>query len=438
MLTTGLVRTGDRTVRSNRAIIGWLLVTLLVCGSRASAELGTIDTVPAATLLLPYFEVDLANPLGMTTTFTIVNSGQLGTPFPTAASAAIAHVTLWTDLGIPTFAFDVYFTGFDTEPIDLRAVFNGVLPVTASDGQDFSDTISPQGIISQDVNFAACNGTLPYAVPALTPQQITDLRNAHTGHASALFANNCGARDLGDNIARGFVTIDTVFRCTSASTFPSSPDYFTMVADSRNLFAGNFAYIDGGQNFGAGSPLIAIEADPSGSPIFGSGSYTFYGRFVGGNGSDRREPLATKWAVDYQDKPAHDLRTQLIVWRDPIVAVAPFACGGGLPAPFPLAAQELIGFDTAENPDVLSPAQQPFPVVAMRVGVNGAPPSVAVAPRAGWLYLSLNSAAPVLASPFSDQTARQSAVMVITEGDSRFSSGHPALQLDNAFAPPPP
>ena len=46
-----------------------------------------------ATLLLPYFEVDLSNPSGTTTLFSINNA---------SASAAVAHVTLWTDESIPT------------------------------------------------------------------------------------------------------------------------------------------------------------------------------------------------------------------------------------------------------------------------------------------------------------------------------------------------
>ena len=37
------------------------LVSLLALGGSAFAEIGTIDDVPAATLLLPYFEVDLGN-----------------------------------------------------------------------------------------------------------------------------------------------------------------------------------------------------------------------------------------------------------------------------------------------------------------------------------------------------------------------------------------
>ena len=47
-----------------------------------------IDVVPAATLLLPYFEVDLANPDGVTTLFSVNNA---------SAAPQLAHVTFWTD-----------------------------------------------------------------------------------------------------------------------------------------------------------------------------------------------------------------------------------------------------------------------------------------------------------------------------------------------------
>jgi hypothetical protein len=244
-----------------------------------------------------------------------------------------------------------------------------------------------------------------------------------------------------DGIARGFVTIDTVVACSSLfpPVFPSSPAYFAGLADTRNLFAGDFILADLGNNFAQGDALVAIQADPpSATPLFASGDYTFYGRFVSGDAGDRREPLATQWAVPYQDKPAHTLTTDLIVWRDPIEAVAPFACGGGLPAPFPLSTAQLIGFDMAENPEALSSMPPPFPVVAMRTSINGAAPSLAVSPRAGWLFLDLNSPADVAASPFTDKAARQSWIMVIRHGEGRFSSAHAAIQMDSAFSPPPP
>ena len=115
------------------------LIGLLALSGGAIAEICTIDDVPAATLLLPYFEVDLANPNGVTTLFSINNA---------SASAALAHVTLWTDESVPTLDFDVYLTGYDVQTLNVRDIFNGILPRTADDGSDPSDTISPQGALS--------------------------------------------------------------------------------------------------------------------------------------------------------------------------------------------------------------------------------------------------------------------------------------------------
>src|SRR5689334_17151866 len=123
-------------------IYGILVAAVLLgMSGPASAVVGTIDDVPAATLLLPYFEVDLERADGINTLFSINNS---------AAQAVLAHVTVWTDQSSPALDFDVYLTGFDVQTVNLRDVLvNGVLPATASVGQDPTDGISPQGSSSQ-------------------------------------------------------------------------------------------------------------------------------------------------------------------------------------------------------------------------------------------------------------------------------------------------
>ena len=80
------------------------LLGLLALGGSAFAEIGTADDVPAATLLLPYFECALGPDLvpvanGDTTLFSINNA---------SATGQLAHVTLWTDESVPTLDFDVH------------------------------------------------------------------------------------------------------------------------------------------------------------------------------------------------------------------------------------------------------------------------------------------------------------------------------------------
>src|SRR4029078_1037485 len=113
------------------------LVGLLAITGRASALIGTIDAVPSATLLLPYFEVDTTAADGVNTLFSINNASDI---------AVLAHVTVWSDQSVPVLDFDVYLTGYDVQSISIRDILvNGNLPVTASAGQDPGDTISPKG-----------------------------------------------------------------------------------------------------------------------------------------------------------------------------------------------------------------------------------------------------------------------------------------------------
>ena len=86
------------------------LTVALAIAIPAVAELCTIDAVPAATLLLPYFEVNLkkldSTQQKESTLFSINNA---------SAAPTIAHVVLWTDMSIPALAFDVFLTGYDVQ-----------------------------------------------------------------------------------------------------------------------------------------------------------------------------------------------------------------------------------------------------------------------------------------------------------------------------------
>ncbi len=109
----------------------------------------------------------------------------------------------------------------------------GTLPQSASAGQDPTDTISPKGSLSQDINFASCNA-VSYVPPinswaklppgALTAAQIANLQTSLTGQASANMSGMCAGLNHGDNIARGYVTVDTVNNCTAR--FPGDSGVF--------------------------------------------------------------------------------------------------------------------------------------------------------------------------------------------------------------------
>ena len=405
--------------------LGLFLFVLVVCPGPSHAEIGVLDNVPAATLLLPYFEVDLNNPNGVTTLFSVTAAN------PTAH---LVHVTLWSDMGIPTQTFNIYLTGFDTQAVNLRDIFNGVFPVSASAGQDPGDNISPHGDISQDINFASCNGQLPYPIPALTPGQLSDLRNSHTGLPSIQTGGRCVGRNLGDNIARGYVTIDTVNNCTLQ--FPSDPGYFIPGgagdATNQNALWGDYFLINPGQNFAQGESLVALEASAT---SFVPGDYTFYGRLVAGTAADNREPLATNWAAPYVQRGVSATNTDLLVWRDstvpPFGAAGPFLCFFPGPSFFPLNQTDVVAFDSEENPTDVASASTPFPGVAGRVRVGG-PDLPEVFSRSGWMYLNLNTAVPGGQVP---PPTSQSYVTVIHSAEGRFSGGHSGIPLDDANNP---
>lgn len=306
----------------------------------ARGEVCGLDDNPAATLLLPYFEVDLARPEGPTTMFSINNASDLG---------VLTHVTLWTDLGVPTVGFHVYLTGFDVQTINLRDVFNGRYPRTASDGQDPQDAISPQGGRSQDVNFASCNGFLP-GPETLPASWNLHLRAAHTGHFSAVL-NGCAAQNLGDEVARGYVTVDTVSRCDTL--FPSSPGYFGTggAATNQNVLWGDYFFVDSANNFAMGENLVRLEADPQ---VFEPGETTFYGRYHGYDARDAREPLAAVWATRYVTGGTFAGGTELLVWRDSGAKTAPFVCLSR-PAWYPLGLAGFTFFDEEETADAFFP-----------------------------------------------------------------------------------
>src|SRR5262249_44819298 len=130
-----------------------------------------------------------------------------------SATAILAHVVLWSDLAVPVFQFNVYLTGYDVQDVDLGQLLRqGLVPQTASAGQDPTDTISPHGPFSQDINFFSCNGVLPPA--PLTPSQLQPLQAGLTGGFNSILGGCCGVAH-GDQTARGYVTVDTVNNCTS-------------------------------------------------------------------------------------------------------------------------------------------------------------------------------------------------------------------------------
>jgi hypothetical protein len=268
-----------------------------------------------------------------------------------------------------------------------------------------------------------------------------------------VLGNRCAGRAFGDNIARGYVTVDTVNNCTLR--FPGDPGYFaaggTGDATNQNVLWGDYFYVNSGANFADGHNLVHIEADAVNPETSVSGQYTFYGRYDTFTAIDNREPLATNFAVRYLNGGTFSGGTDLIVWRDSKVNQTPFTCPAqnGRPAWYPLGQEALVIFDEQEQPQVaqsfpVSPQPPgdtlvPFPAEAQSVHVGGS--ALPVPFDFGWLYLDLNTTVAAAAGlPPEDPAAAQAWVTARLTAQGRFSVGYPAVKLDSActalhFAP---
>ncbi len=402
-----------------------LVLAIAVCTAPAAeGVIGSADPVPAATLLYPYFEVDLANPTGMTTLLGLQNA---------SATAALAHFVVWSDLGVPVLNFNVYLTGYDVQTINLRDILvNGTLPQTASAGQDPNDTISNKGIFSQDINFASCAGQLPQ--PPLPGSTVASLQAALTGQAAAGLGGLCAGTNRGDGIARGYITVDTVNNCTLS--YPGDPGYFVSGgggdATIQNILLGDFFLVDQAQNFAQGDGAVSIEASATDPKTSTPGNYTFYGRYIAWTAADNREPLPGFWGATYTDTAS-----QLIVWRDPKVNQAAFACpvvATTRPAWYPLGQAQIAAFDMQEYPTAL--AGSPFGASALRVGLGMSGGDLTTPARSGWLFLNLNTTVTAAgANPPIDPARAQAWVVSLQSPKAvgRFSTATMAAPLDSAY-----
>jgi hypothetical protein len=421
-----------------RTRIGVLSVILL-CGLAGQAAAQTpppISNRAGTTLLLPYFEVDLDKADGMTTLFSVNNS---------SATAILTHVTVWSDMGIPVFAFNMYLTGFDAQPMNMRDILNGTVPRTATAGQDPGDTISNKGDFSQDINFASCTGQFPYTgVPA---SYVSYMKAALTGQASSFHEGMCVAKNHGTpSIARGYVTVDTVHTCSvNFISDAAQASLGSGVITSQNVLFGDYSYLDASQDLSYGDSLVAIAGNAT-DPGFVPGAYTFYGRFNGWTAADKREPLATSFAARFvspkdfktpekaRRRSALPPATELVVWRDPKVStVNAFTCGT-TPAWYPLNQEQVLAFDEQENPESPTFPSAPFPAATQRVTVAGA--NFPLTTASGWLYLNLSTTVPGV-SGLTDLAAAQAWVTVlhrVQQGPNggRYDVGYRAIRLDSA------
>jgi hypothetical protein len=374
-----------------------LLATVFMLGAAgvARAQGCHVEPMPAATLLLPYFEEDLDNSTGLNTSFSVNNA---------SSQPVVANVYVRSDLGVFIFGFPIYLKGYDVQTITLRDVLvNGALPQTNG-------------------TYPGCNtGALPPANPG--PGTLWGYQQALIGQPVNLFGYLCAGRNLGDRIARGYITIDAMNNCTTL-TQPNS-GYFTGGgtgnASNRNVLWGDYFYQNPALNQAEGHPLVHILADVTNLATSTAGRYTFYGKDVSWSAIDNRVPLATNFQVRYFNQ--YPFSSSLVVWRDSKVVQGPFTCGA-LPPWYPLGQATIIAFDEDSHSVALTASA--FPAVAQRVSVGGSP--LATPYSFGWFFLDLNVAAGTNPSfdPRSDQA------WVTTSLTNGVTVGIDGIRLDNA------
>src|SRR5258706_6886802 len=319
-----------------------LLTLLLLCAPYARADNDDscdIGLAPAATLLLPVFEVDFTAPpgTGRTTLFTITN---------VSSRPQIAHVTMWTDWAFAALNFNIHLRPYELQSVNLYDIFT-------------------RGVIAPGSGVSAC-GDGPIQLSAAV---LDDLRRIFTiGLAGNQIGLGCGTNRLGGTHADaiGYLTIDVVASCTTL--FPDR-QYFASEILFDNVLIGDYETVDPSPltgNIATGSPMVHIRAVPEGGPAGSNPGtalpYTFYDRFTATmpqtlpRSIDRRQPLPSLFAARWIQGGPSGFSTDLQIWREGRTGPSSTAC-------LPISANsaisltngaEITRFDEHENAVTLS------------------------------------------------------------------------------------
>lgn len=392
--------------RSKRLVLmGMLTAGLALHAHALLAESCSSGAVPAATLLIPYFEVDLASADHQTTLFAVTNAG---------VEATLAHVVVWTDWGVPTLTFDLYLGANDVQTVNMRDVFAGILPLTGGGA------------------FTGC--TNPLTLPALDAQRLLELRLQHTGQENEV--GDCsGSGRAGVNVATGFVTIDVAQQCSASIRYPGHAGYFaaggTGIAGNANLLVGDFFYADTAQNYAQGNEAVSIVADAA---RFGGQPATFYRAWVADSGDDARAPLGTKYRSRYMNGGAFDGGTDLVVWAEPdTITPQAVVCGARPTFVNPCQLMRTTAFDEdahGEFPEFDTLVTE----LAMKLSVGSA--AVPVGAPFGFVDVENRVQLGCLMEPFGELPL-QLWVMPVSSANGRFSVGLNAHRTADELCPVP-
>ena len=428
--------------RSLIAALILLLARPLLASTTANNDSCDIAQQPAATLLLPYFEVDFKSPesTAVSTIFSVQNTS----PLP-----QIAHATIWTDWGYPVLNFSIFLTGYDVQAINMYDVIargfiaptfgtsNGeTVPINPTAGsQPAPNTANPNFL--PDAATACGPGHLPGPIPAPLIQFMQVLLT--TGHFPGItLPGGCPNNQLGGphEHAVGYITIDVVGTCTIKT--PADPDYYSSVLLYDNVLTGDYQFVSvaAGHQYALGGPMVHLRAVPAGGAVGSTPTtplpYTFYDRLTQAASTrtiDRRQPLPATFAARWIEGGPGGFNTNYKIWREATTS-------GALGCPdyvnnSTVKTTEIIRFDEHENATVFSaPA---FPLTSQTaVSSSVFPPSLSSGDAGGWMYLNLNNGGSIA---YSAARASQNWVLVSMFAEPTFAVEASATMLGNGCSP---
>jgi hypothetical protein len=387
-----------------------------------------IGVAPAATLLLPYFEVSQSG--AETTLFTITN---------TSAEEQIAHVTLWTDYSFPVIDFNIYLTGYDVQAINLHdVIWRGVIAPDAGTGTEVSN-VGDYSVDNLDLNVGNCDN-LPGTLPQV---YVTRMQSAFTLGRTPALGSIAGCNTVGSvhTNAVGYATVDVARICSTS--LPTEAVYFASEIMFDNVLVGDYQQVNSTQNFAQGNPMVHIRAIPEGgSPLDAlrpdtNFDRTFYSRYQAGGTADRRQPLPSVFAARWINGSTAAFQTSFKIWREGDTII---------PATLPCAAYpgnvtsltETVIFDEEENPEGAAPSDVISPPISTTytlpetsltsVADHNVFPAPTAGAIAGWVYMNLDNDA-------ADQIASQNWVVVSMRAEGRYSVDFDAAWLANGCTP---
>lgn len=351
------------------------IVALFAVANSASAITCTVDQRPAATLLVPWFQVTFNADGSPQTTTSAALAPALDTivTIGNASSApTIAHVSVFNERSFLVLDFNVALTGFDIQAMRMSEILRGNLPVTPinqshnSVADDVCQRNSDADVYPNPNGFLRVRPGAPalaedntlatalYPSPAFQ-QGGTFQLDTLDSLDSTPDSNGCDASvdDVISGLIHGYITIDMVNYCNLSN--PSDANYYAndAIGNENNLWGEViFTSSTGIPTYGAST--VNIESDrifsnaanvpqlPQNAGLdqtTTSATRTFYSRYWDpasevfctncGSGvsptdlgviapwdrgfGDEREPLGLKYAARYFEGAG--VNSNWIVWR---------------------------------------------------------------------------------------------------------------------------